>query len=256
MLLFRRILNFRRGAIAAQEKRRAERYPVGAHFPLSAALTLVGGPAAAARRSWKGVVVDLSSSGASLSLAPSFAAGRGDACMLALELESYLLDLPARIAHCRTHKDHVRCGLEIALSDYRLQKPYLQLLEPLSLGQSLRPLPARLVRQETPGQHAEAYSGEGDAKLTLWRDQPEGRILGFEFRLHGLFVRGAAGGGELQTMSSEGWRSDVGGSYSVPSFGISVPHQTEIRRLLRWTAANLTPAVPADVPKFLARILA
>ncbi len=256
MLLFRRILNFRRGSIAAQEKRRSERYPVGERFPLSSALTLLGETTGAGRKSWKGEVLDLSSTGASLQLAPTFTAGRGDACMLALELEDYLIDVPARVAHCRAYKDQMRCGLEIELSDYRLQKPYLQLLEPLSLGQSLRPIPAKLVRQESPGRHAEAYGGEGDAKLTLWRDKPEGRLLGFEFRLHGFFVRGSADSGEIQTMSSEGWRSDVGGSYSVPSFNVPVTHQTEVRRLLRWTVANLHPTVPADVQKFLARILA
>ncbi|MBA3849456.1 MAG: hypothetical protein C0502_05600 [Opitutus sp.] len=255
VLLFRRILNFRRSSIAAQEKRRSERYPVGGHFPLSAALTLLADPAAAGRKNWKGEIVDLSSTGASLRLAPAFSAGRGDTCMLGLELEDYLIDVPARVAHCRAQPGHMRCGLEIELSDYRLQKPYLQLLEPLSLGNSLRPVPAKLVRQEG-GQHTEAYSGESEARLSLWREKPGGRILSFEFRLHGCFVRGSADSGEIRIMASEGWRSDVGGCYSLPSFRVSVPRQTEVRRLLRWTVANLHASVPADAQKFLARVLA
>ena len=55
-----------------------------------------------------------------------------------------------------------------------------------------RPVPAKRVAQDTPGQHKEQYHGSEDSLLTIWRVGANGPVNAFEYRMRQCYARGAA----------------------------------------------------------------
>lgn len=259
VLLFRRILGFKGETVQQREKRHAQRYPVGEHFPLKAVLNTLGRDEDAQLnqtkdgrgRNWGAHAVNLSSNGASVCVSPSLLVHRGDACTLTLTIDNFVIVQRGVVAHYRATRDHATIGIAYESPEPSMQRAYLQLLEPLAIGDSMKTVPAKQVRQDTPGQFKEQYRGDSDSQLTVWRASEGAAPHAFEFRMHQCYARGSAHSQELAVYELEDAPPSKRG-YDAPALKRSAAHTREIQTLFRWTLPNLSPAVPADVRQFLA----
>jgi hypothetical protein len=250
---FRSILDFKRDAVKQREQRLAQRYAVGAGFPLQATLILLG--PGGRPRELSGVITDLSITGANIRLPADAAAMRGERCSLRLVLGPHNLAIDGTVAHFRAGPPHSGCGLALRFEDFNAQKSYQQLFETVALGASLAPAPTELVRQDAPDEHKEQYRGDEEAQLTVWRRAPGGPINGFEFRMLEYFARGNTLGPELEVYSQEQVKDEHKSRYPAPALHSLAERRDEIRQLFSWVVPNLAPCVPADVRTFLEKFV-
>ncbi|MBL9214856.1 MAG: hypothetical protein JNG83_05210 [Opitutaceae bacterium] len=264
MVFFKRILNFKDGG-AKDDKRGNARYPIGAAFPIKAKITLAGRDAEGNPRppedkseiDWGGQLIELSSTGASIRLHPSAVAGRGENCCLKLELDHKLFEIDGSVAHYRSNKQYATCGILLKFPDFQTQKAYRQLMEPIIIGNTFQPVPAKEVKQDAPGLVKEVYAGEETNQLTVWRNETGGQLEYFELIVHDYYVRGTAQTAELSIGYRDGAR--VGKRVSTPSIPIALPPAptAEVRQLFQWVVQNLTAKhVPAEVRAFLEKFAA
>jgi hypothetical protein len=263
VLFFKRILNFKEGALAG-DKRGSHRYAVGPAFPIKAKLNLAGRDgegnllSANSRNSmdWGGQLVDVSGTGASIRLHPAAVAERGENCCLKLEFDHKLFELAATVAHFRVGKQFATCGVLLKFPDFHTQKAFLQLLEPVALGAGLEAVPPRKVKQDAAGLEKEQYADEEETQLTIWRDAGSKAVAHFELLMRDYCVRGSAQSPGLAVTYRDGVK--VGRRVSTPSvpIGLTPAQEAEVRLLFQWTVPNLAKAVPADVRAFLLRAAA
>jgi len=176
VLLFKRILSSAKPENKSADKRKAPRYAVGPAFPFKAVLVLPvhdddGNPTADKdhTQAWGGRLVDLSESGANIQINPAAIAHRGESCSFKIGAADYQLEFPGTIAHFRAYPQHATCGFFFDFPDREIQKAYLQLLEPVSIGASLVAMDPKKVAQDTAGLVKEQYSGRANALFTVWR---------------------------------------------------------------------------------------
>ncbi len=263
VLLFRTLLDFPRRALARlRDKRRARRYPVGADFPLKAALTLLGPsgePGTTAR--WAGRLANFSSTGASVMLPRAALAKRGESTVLELTLGDFTLGVPCKIAHLRPGHDCTLCGIALNFSNPDIQKAYLQLLETVVIAVTLEPYRASGLVVTPPGLVRENYRGENRAaRLFLWRRRDTGAPACFELLLDGVCLRGDAdnlppGRGraavEVYTASAGRYAEKV--AYSDHSLGLLPGDHVEHRYFFRCFVQNLPDSLAEDLRAFLGR---
>ena len=248
MLLFRRIFNFEQAKVAQlAENRRNTRYTPGAGFPLKAYLHL-------ARDEWKaGKVQNLSGQGLGLVLGRETKATVGQDLKVRLVLGGQELVLESRLIHFEPRPTGVLCGLDLIFGDFEEQKAYLQLLQPVAIGQSLQAVPGERVVQNEPQFIKQVFRGEGDCVLTVWLAKTMGTPLhSFEFQMDDYFCHADVQSGVLEAYLRE--KSDSHkGKLSHPVFDQTGGLRDEIRQLFRWILPNLSTAVPDDVRAFLQR---
>lgn len=257
MLLFKKILDFKKTGGGTSDKRGAKRYPVGARFQIKAKISLLGrdgegnllAAGSNATTDWGGQLADLSNNGASIRLHPAATAASGDPCCLKLELDNRLFELDGKIANFRVGAQYVICGITLVFPDAYTRKAYLQLMEPVLIGATLEP--TGKVKQDLPGLVKEQYACESDATLSLWRDSSGKNPKLFELVVHDYFVRGNTEVPGLKIGYRDG--AKVGKKVSRPSIPIpmSADHQDEVRRLFQFIVQNLGKGVPSEVRKFL-----
>jgi hypothetical protein len=246
MLLFKKILDFKKTEGGFSDKRGAKRYPVGVKFAIKAKLSLPsrdgdGGLLTGNRAGstdWGGQLVDLSYHGASMRLHPAASASPGDTCQLKLELDNMLFEIEARIVYFRAGAQYVTCGLTLAFPDAYARKAFLQLMEPVVIGATLEPVSR--VRQDIPGLLKEQYRGESESELNVWRDSSGRNAKLFELLVHGYVVRGNTEMPGLKVGHRDGNTTAMGAG-----------HKDEIRRLFQFITQNLNKSVPAEIRKFL-----
>lgn len=246
MLIFRRIFNFEKAKVEQLEKRQNQRYVPGREFPLQATVRYAGRDLAA-------TIQDVSSSGVGLLVArdPALAAGlhlRAD-----LALGPHRLEIDARIAHLQPQADGLYLGLGLVFREFELQKTYLQLLQPVVIGQSLQPMAADRVIQDDPQYLKQVFIAEPDSLLTVRQETtPTGPLHSFEFMMLDSFCRGIMRQGTAAPYALES-REAADGRQGEPVFETSGGLHDEIRQLYRWVLPNLSTAVPTDVRVFLQR---
>lgn len=248
MLLFRRIFNYEPAKVVAlADLRLNQRHVPGAAFPLQAWLR-VGTTEAAAR------VENLSGNGVALLLDGSVSGlQEGQAGEVRFSLAGFQLKLAAKVVHLRPVARGRQCGLELRFADFLEQKSYLQLLQPVAIGQSLKAVPAERVIQNEPQFIKQVFRGEENSALTVWLDKSFGTPLhSFEFQTHDYFCRADAKLGVLEAYVREATDSHKG-KLSNPVFDTSGGLSEEIRQLFRWILPNLSREVPDDVRAFLQR---
>lgn len=248
VLLFRRIFNFEKAKVAKlTENRLNTRFLPGAGYPLQAYLHL-------ARYEWKaGKVQDLSGRGIGLLLGRETKATVGQDLTVKLVLGGQELVLESRLIHVELRPSGLFCGLDLKFGTFEEQKAYLQLMQPVALGQSLRAVPVERVVQNEPQFIKQVFRGEGDCVLTVWLAKTMGTPLhSFEFQMDDYFCHADVQSGVLEAYLRE--KSDSHkGKLSHPVFDQSGGLRDEIRLLFRWVLPNLSPAVPDDVRAFLQR---
>lgn len=261
VLLFRKLLNFPRRALARlRDKRRTRRYPIGPDFPLKATLALLGPsgePGTSAR--WTGRLADFSSTGASAIIPRAAVARRGYTTALELRLDHLALSLPCKIAHFRTLPDHSLCGVALEKTDAATQKAYLQLLESVVIGATFAPFKARGLPETPAGLVRQDYrSDHRDARLHVWRDRKTKALDAFELVVDWHCLRGTAraavpGRTRLRIFSRHGERSGAERPYSDPSLGLIRGDHQELRQLYGYIAANLSTDLPEDLRGLMAK---
>jgi hypothetical protein len=245
VLLFKRLFDFPRATFARlRNKRRTERHPVAAGFPLKAVVSLLGTDDPAARkravagsgRDWGGIVADLSGEGLSLRLPPAATTGRGEKSVLVLALDDFELRIPCTVSHFRVRSAESLAGLSLQFENDTQRKGYLQLLEAVVLGSGFA---FDKSPKDPSGLHCDRYrSGGKRAVLTVWREGDEsGRLYGFELTVGDHCVRGDLSRSTLQACASDEART------ALPAG----PLNREIIRLYRIIAANLPRELPADL---------
>lgn len=244
MQLFRRIFNFEKAKVAQMEQRLNHRYTPGAGFPLQASLVLPGGEILAK-------VVNISGNGVGLLVAKDTPALSNQVVRLILKLADHRLEFEAVIAHVRPHDNRLHCGLGLKFPEFPQQKAYLQLLQPIALGQSLQPVPPERVIQNEPQLIKQVYRGESDCVLTVWLAMTMGTPLhSFEFHLHDYFCRATMAAGVLEAYQLQAADTHAA-KMTNPVYDTTGELNAEIRQLFRWIVPNLSSAVPDDVRAFL-----
>ncbi|MDB6114097.1 MAG: hypothetical protein JWQ62_1042 [Lacunisphaera sp.] len=244
VLFFKRIFKFEKAQVAqmeaAKDNRLTTRSTPGSSFPLHAYLSLV-------RYEWKpSKVINISGTGLNLLTARDARATDGQDAKLKLVLGKYELVLAGRLAHTAVKEKGRLCGIALKFADFTEQKAYLQLLQPIVIGQSLQPLPGDEVVQDQPQFIKQVYRGEGNSELTVWLVKTFGTPFHrFEFQTHDYFCRADVNSNELEI----GLRKAADQPVSIPTPAL----REEIRQLFRWIPHNLSAAVPDDVRAFMQR---
>lgn len=246
MQIFRRLFNFKPEQVVRLDHRLNRRYTPGPAFPLRATLNLGG-------RECRGVIQNLSGNGVGLLLGREHPVTACQSVRARFELDRHRLDIPARLAHLLPRENGLYCGLGLAFDDFPLQKAYLQLLQPVAIGQSLQPVPAERIVQNEPQFIKQVYRGDSDSVLTVWLAMTMGTPLhSFEFQLEDCFCRAMTATGVLEAYTLEPdpeHKARLTHPVLDPTGGL----QDEMRQLFRWIAPNLSPAVPDDVRALLLR---
>jgi len=252
---FKRILNLKGEAAAANEQRQATRYAVGPDFPLKTVLNLYGRDADGkllkssdgTGRDWSGRMFNLSATGASMRLPNSAFAARGEACQLKFVLGESTLVIPAYIAHFRVYSAHATCGVALRFPDDETQASYQQLLYPVSIGASLAQVDPKQVTQDADGFIKEEFKGE-NSHLVIWRAKANLVLQGFDFRMGDYGVRWTDGLEEMDCYAVVHGTDDL--------LEINEEQKVEVRWLFCLSVPNLPKGVPTDVREFLGRLVA
>lgn len=262
MLLFKRILNFNKAAAVPGDKRKIQRHPVGQPFPFKTVITLIGHDGEgkpilndAKGQDWAGRLANLSTSGASIQVHSAAIGIRGEPCRFKLSLDKYLLEIPGTIAHFRTHQQYNLCGFSYVFPDFEIQKAYLQVLEPVSIGATLAPVDAKKIKQNTAGLHLEQYCGTESSRLNVWRPVPDGAIHSFDFRMNDYGVRWTEGMAEVEPYGMAKLNPS-GKKTASPFVHLTETQLEEVRWLFCLAVPNIAKAVPSDIRKFLAKLVA
>jgi len=262
VLLFKRILNYKKSSLDPNDKRKAIRYAVGAGFPFKAVLTLRAHDEEGElvhdkllEQSWAGRLTNLSETGASIQLHPAAVASRGEPCLFKLSLDDYELEIGATIAHFRVYQKHTACGFAFDFPDFETQKAYLQILEPVSIGGSLAQIDPAKVRQETPGLAKAQFVGISGSILSVWRRESSPAIYSFDFRMNAYGVRWSEGMTEVEAYGLSKLNL-AGEKTDLPFVHLSQSELEEVRWLFCLAVPNLSKAVPSDVRKFLTTLVA
>ncbi|MFZ5495964.1 MAG: PilZ domain-containing protein [Verrucomicrobiota bacterium] len=246
MLFFKRILDVKNSK-ASSERRGGSRYVVQPGFPVKTALNITsrdefGEPIPAQSMDWVSRLVDLSAAGARVQVPRTVVAQRGDACRLKIDVQGYLLEVPAAIAHVADRRDSFLFGLALDLGASRTQAAFRQLVELVALGSTLKQL--RPLQPDASGYLVEEYTGEPSSRLVIWRQLVGREVAAFEFQLKDCLVRGLSGRDGVECFP---------GTEAAGARRATGAKGEEIRRLYQWVVLNLAPAVPADVRDFLQR---
>ena len=234
MLLFSRILNIKKSQARQMERRLERRYPPGRLFPLFATIDVAGEPRAAK-------VLDLSAHGAGLQVSgPAYAAGL--AAQLHLQLDETWMEFPCRIAHVKVLPKGCRLGLAAQFKDFATQKAYLQLLQPVALGSSMRPIAPEEIRQDEPEMLKAVFTGLPGSELSVWRQGNH---------LDEYVIRGDSTVGVLQISPRKQMPRLSAVAKSAAPKKLPTAVHDEVRLLYNWTMFNLPKEVPGDIRSFL-----
>jgi PilZ domain len=245
MLLFRRIFDFRKSNLLQIEQRHNQRYTPGPLFPLRATLQMAG-------RDRTGSIHNISATGVGLLLERDNDLVTGRSGQLRLALDQYELNLKARLIHAQPRTEGFFCGVTLDFEDFTLQKAYLQLLQPISIGCTLQPVAAPLVIQNEPQFTKLSFRGEANSLLSVWRENaPPAELHSFEFMMQDYFVRADAKVRVMEVFQRAQVDRPPQLKVTAPMIDVLGGANDEVRQLFRWIVPNLPAAVPGDVRGFL-----
>lgn len=246
VLLFKRIFKFEKAAVEQLEKRLTQRYVPGPAYPLQASVRYGG-------RDYSAKVQNISATGASVLVKEKPELPAGHHLSLTLLLAHHRLEIEARIAHLDSRPGGWALGLGLVFPRFEVQQAYLQLLQPVVIGQSLQPMAFDRVVQDDPQFFKRVFVGESDTILTVrLAHSPVDPLHSFELRMLDYFCRGGAAAGTSAPYVLES-KDATGAPAGQLVFETSGGTHDEIRQLFRWILDNLTPTVPEDIRGFMQR---
>lgn len=246
MLLFKRIFKFEKAKVEQLEKRLNQRYVPGPGFPLLATLRYGG-------RDYSAKILNMSGNGIGVLVKDKPDLPAGHHLRAELQLEQHRLGINARIAHVENRAGGFALGLGFVFEDFESQKSYMQLIQPVVIGQSLQPMAIDRVVQDDPQFFKRIFVGESDSLLTVkLAHSPVDPLHSFEFRMLDYFCRGSLDAGDNQAYALES-RDATEEATGQPVFEASGGTHDEIRQLFRWILPNIAEAVPEDFRAFMQR---
>jgi len=245
MLFFKRILKYEPEVVARQELRLAERHKVESRTPIKASLHVRG-------HDYAITLLNMSIGGAGAQIAGPFDLNPGELCAVRFELGGNTLELNGTVAHEVSDPMRSKLGITFKFADFSEKKAYLQLLEPVAIGASLKPDAAPASRPKEQGLLTHQYSGPNDTRLTVWRQYVGQAVHGFEFRLANHFLRNSSTPGVLEVFASDDPAHEHKQGYDVPALKRVDTEAAEIRQLFLWIVPHMNPAVPDDIRDYLA----
>jgi hypothetical protein len=153
--------------------------------------------------------------------------------------------MPGVIAYFRNFTQYSLCGLSFTYPDDATRQSYLQLLEMVVLGSSVK---ASGKAKAPNGLTRETYKGAKETRLNVWRNASSETISHFEFRIDDCYIRGHAQNFKLEVDSAEG---EHGLAPAGRTSAFSPAKHAEVKQLFRWVVTNFTKEVPGNIRKFL-----
>lgn len=246
MLFFKRIFDFKKEEVQQQlEQRLSTRHVPGKAFPLKVQVTIL-------ERSWPARLLNISVGGLAVELDGTAPDPSGLAVDTRLSLEDYQLDLRMAVTHSNLAGGCRVCGLSLGQSAFEERKAFLQLLTPIAIGSTMRPVPEERVQQNEPQVVKQAFTGDSDSVLSVWLEKKFGTPLhSFEFRMSDYFVKADARTRVLDVFLREELEDTRKGRMTNPVFDTSGGRNDEIRQLFRWVVLNLPETISGDIREFL-----
>ncbi len=248
MKLFQKLFNFGADEMEQTERRLQSRYLIGPDFPLAVSVAGSG---------WDsdGRIQDMAVGGIGVVLAGGPAVDTGATVRIGLRLERFDISMRGQLRWVRVGVEGgFHCGISLEFPDSAVRQEYLQLLIPVSIGASVIPVDAALVRQDEPGIRKEVYAGESAARLTVWRretDPESAAPFGFEFAVGDHVVRPRPGGVGLMTFSRVNDERPHRVTDYAPQAGVDDVMDAELKRLFRWAMFNLRDNVSEPARGYL-----
>jgi hypothetical protein len=235
------------GSTPGQERRQVQRYAINPAFPLKAVLSYIGrddtgAPMSHSRHgwNWKGRLVDCSEEGARFQLGAGLKAAVGESCDLKITVQDFELLLPCHVVNITEQEDGMIFGLNHSLDDEDTRAAYVQLVEVVALGATLKARHREPIPDKT-GYLVEQFANDRPARLTVWRDKASRGVVAFEFLLKENIVQAVAGQPMEYLLGTEA-------TGAIPA---TAAKALEIHRLFTWVLPNLPDDVPADVKELL-----
>lgn len=248
MLFFKRIFDFRKEEVQQLEQRLNKRHVPGKAFPVSVRLHLI-------ERVWPARIRNISAGGFAVEISGEAPDPAGLAVNTTISIEGFELALRVAVTHSHREGRDWICGLSLGQVEFNDRKAFLQLLQPIAIGTTMRPVPPERVQQHEPQFVKQVYTGESGAVLSVWLEKKFGTPLySFEFSMSDYFVKGDARNRVLDVFLRETLEDSHKGKMTNPVFDTSGGRNDDIRQLFRWVVYNLPEDLPSDIREFLREI--
>ncbi len=232
-------------AKAKESKRKHVRYPVSDDCRLKGAILIRSSDEATASKDWPGTLVDLSSTGAHIQISLAAVAYQGDSCVMKLSHAGRKAELRGNLAHYVCSARYSMCGVKFDFSFGGAEKTYEPFLKTIVASATLKPGDTGAE----PGRYREEYTGAGQAKLVVWRDdKPERNLVAFDYAMarYGAALTGA-GADMFKNKEQVGFRALEGGGTSV----LTREQEAEARWEFSLAASNLPKTLAPDLRRLL-----
>ncbi len=233
-------------AKAKVSKRKQVRYAVGDDCRLRATILLRSSDEASANKQWSGTLMDLSPEGAHVRLSLGALAYAGERCVLTLSHGGTKLEIKGSVAHYVCSARYSVCGMRFDSLSTAEDKAYQPIFQAIVAGASLAAGPSVT---ESPSRHREEFRGPSHAKLVVWRDKPEGKLVGFEFTMARYAAALTTIGADMAKNKTQvHFRSAASGSAGAP---LTRTQELEARWEFSLAGSNLAKAIAPDIQQLL-----
>lgn len=244
MEFFKRILDFDEKTVAREEQRLSQRFTISPLAPVATRLQISGIEYPVSLR-------DLSSLGAGVFVDSAIDLHQGLNCQISLQAESTDFALNAKVARIVSTNSGSLAGLDLTDNEYDVRRSLVQLLEPISMGATLKQVDPEAVSQTESGLVALRYYSSQSSTLTVWRKTSDDSISGFEMRVQDYFIRSTSTAPEIKVYIDENNAANPGGSFGSLTLCQNNEEIQELRRLFNWITLHLSEQIPDDLSEFL-----
>ena len=244
MEFFKRILGFDEKTLAREEQRLSQRFTISPLAPLSARLQVSG-------IDYPVTLRDLSTLGAGIHVDYFIDLHQGLNCQISLQAESVAFSLNANVAHIISASSGSIAGLDLTDNEYDVRRCLVQLLEPISMGATLKRVDPEAVSQTESDLIALRYYSSQSSTLTVWRRTSDDSINGFEIHIQDYFIRSTAQAPEIKVYMDESHAQAKSADFGSLTLRQNDEETQELLRLSNWIALHLPPQIPDDLSDFL-----
>lgn len=240
MLFFKNKLDRAEPPSAPPERRQAERFAIGADFPITCVVTFFGADKSGGIvAKYKVKLVNLSERGVRVRLGSVAKTDLRGACELLFVLDECKWTLPGRVTSATNKGDDTHLGVRWEPGDDAANEAQRRLFDVVALGGTMK-LSSAGTTPDAAGYLTDHFQGTR-ARLTVWR-QPQARwVLGFQLTIDDNVIRAGSG------VATQFLTADSSGTLHPAS----TEKAAELQRLLRWITPNFSAAVPRDVQNFI-----
>ena len=239
MEIFQRILDF-------DKKTVARKFNISPLAPISGRLQISGLDYPVSLR-------DLPSTGAGVVIASSVDVHEGMTCQITLKAEAVSFPLNAKVARIVAAGAGAVAGLDLTSNDYKERRCLVQVLEPISMGATLKQVSPEAVSQTESDLVALRYYSSASSTLTVWRQNTDDKIHGFELHVQDYYIRSTPKAPEIKIYIDENHAEAKTTDFGSLRLRQNDEEARELRRLYNWIALHLSDQVPDDLNKFLQR---